>query len=70
MSKVPAGYKLAATTDRHILESDEYMHWTVADLMEMLAEFPPEARLWVMDHEETVHPVEGFGGDKSDLFIH
>lgn len=69
MSQVPDGYKIAATTDRWILESDNYIHWTVADLMEMLAECSPDARLWLMESEDTVRPLEGMGFDRLDIFF-
>ncbi|WP_348788442.1 hypothetical protein [Leifsonia sp. NPDC080035] len=69
MSQVPSGYRLAPTTDGSILESPTYQHWTIADLVELFSHCPPEARLWVMDDEDTVHPLEFLGGDQADVML-
>ena len=34
---------------RRKIESSDYEHWTVADLMDMLSDYDPEARIWIDD---------------------
>jgi hypothetical protein len=58
MSAVPEGYKLRRSVDRRILESEAYAHWTVADLIEILAEYPQDAHVWGTVTPSRLYPVE------------
>lgn len=50
-----APYAVAPDLDANEILSDEYAHWTVADVIEMLRDHNPEARVWIAD--------ENFGED-------
>lgn len=41
--------------EEEFIFSDEYKHWTVADVIEMLQDHDPDARVWIAD--------ENFGED-------
>lgn len=67
MSKIPEGYKVEPFTDVKQVKSGGYKHWTVADLREMLADFPDKATVWVSRYDDAeddlyIHPLETFGG--------
>ncbi|NEN04720.1 hypothetical protein G3T36_02445 [Diaminobutyricibacter tongyongensis] len=69
MSAVPEGYKLRRSVNRRILGSDDYQHWTVADLIEILAEYPQDARVWVMTKHPRIYPIEVISADADDVFL-
>lgn len=76
MSKIPEGCTLEDGYNRELIESDEYDHWTVGDLIEFLGSMSPDANLWLHRTEwlgdspiEYVRPLEKLFGDVDDVFI-
>ncbi|MFF1633984.1 hypothetical protein [Leifsonia sp. NPDC058248] len=69
MPAVPEGFKLRRSVNRRVLESDDYQHWTVADLIEILAEYPHDARVWLMDKHPRIHPLELVSSGPGDVFL-
>lgn len=57
-----APYAIAPDLDAKEILSDDYDHWTVADVIEMLQDHNPEARVWIAD--------ENFGeDDEAPLYL-
>lgn len=50
--KIPEGYKLERSVDQKKIQSKKYLHWTKAELLQMLADWPDETTVWI----ETWHP--------------
>lgn len=69
MSKpIPKDTRLAEGVDKELVESDEYQHWLVSDLIEMLQEYPQDARVWIWAGEDSdddtliIRPAEWISG--------
>lgn len=74
---LPKFYRLAPDLDKNEIFSEEYEHWTVSDLIEMLNEYDPNARVWIGDDSEVtdegglviLRPIEMvFGSDGEVIF--
>lgn len=68
---LPKGYKLHPDVDPMCL-TDEYAHWTVADVIEMLSDYPQDARVWFLDEDSDdalVRPVEFMAGGEGEVFL-
>ena len=68
---VPKGYRMAETVDMDIYLSDGYRNWTVADLIEMLKEFPKNAPVFTLEDPDTdvVNPIEAIAGGPDGVFL-
>jgi hypothetical protein len=63
MAVIPNGYVLDKHCDKKLVESDEYVAWTVADIKEIIADLPDDAPVWWSTYDEDseeliVHPFE------------
>lgn len=65
---LPKGYRLSTTVDKAFCLSDDYRHWTVADLIEILSEYPQGARVWFVSGR-TLHPVELVSECEGEVFL-
>lgn len=74
---LPKFYRLAPDLDPDEIFGDDYSHWTVSDLIDMLGDHNPDARVWVGDDSEVtdegglviLRPVEMiFGSDGEVIF--
>jgi hypothetical protein len=65
---IPQGCAVEPNHDRAFIESDDYEHWTVADLIEMLSEHNPDARVWI-ENDSVIWPVEMVAGSESEVFL-
>ena len=65
---LPDGWKLARGVDKKVL-TDDYDHWTVADVIEMLREYPQDARVWVRVGANKLSPVEMIAGSEGEVVL-
>lgn len=71
---LPEGYVL--TPEAPGAMADGYQHWTVADLIEILSEYPQDARVWIIetwpwddDDDVVVRPLESVVGGEGEVFL-
>lgn len=65
---LPKGVKLARGVDKFVL-TDEYEHWTVADVIEILREYPQDARVWFQVKPNRVSPLEFVAASEGEVFL-
>lgn len=68
MSLEDWGAKLHPNFDAEVVNSDDYEHWTAGDLIDILSDYPPDAKVWVADPVQAdrevlaVWPIELISG--------
>lgn len=65
---LPKPYKLARGVNKSVL-TDAYKHWTVADVIEILSEYDPAARVWIEVRSGQVAPLEMLHGSDGEVFL-
>jgi len=73
MAKIPHDTILHDDFDVDLFESEDYMSWTVRDIIEMLSEYPQDAPVYYArandDEILVVSPIEVIGGDGESVFL-
>ena len=71
---LPEGYVL--TPEAPTALTYGYQHWTVADLIALLSEYPQDARVWIIetwpeddDEDVVVRPLELITGGEGEVFL-
>lgn len=67
--RIPDGYTVEENHNRELIESDKYKRWTVADLIELLGEYDPDARVWVEPENGVIWPVEMIAGSEGEVYL-
>ena len=67
--RIPEGYRLSKMVNKDIVLSEEYQHWTVADVREMLAKYPQDARVWLLTGASTIAPLEFISAGDGAVFL-
>jgi hypothetical protein len=67
--RIPDGYIAREPHKQELIESDKYEHWTVADLIELLGEYDPDARVWVEPEDGVIWPVEMIAGSDGEVYL-
>lgn len=65
---LPRGWKLARGVD-YVVLTDDYQHWTVADVIEILREYNPDARVWVQVGKNGLSPLETMEEHEGELIL-
>ena len=78
MSKkpLPEGYALSPHYNPKDVFKRRYKHWTVADLIEILQDFPQDARVWTtgtcpddIDEPWLVEPIDMVSASEGEVFL-
>lgn len=65
---LPKPWKLARGVPEFVL-TDEYLHWTVGDVIDMLKDHDPDARVWVQVGKNGLSPLEMLAGGDGELIL-
>ena len=74
-TNLPTGCVLADEVSEEIVLGYGYQHWTVADVISMLQDHDPDARVWIVDEYgdgETpivIRPLESLYGSGGEVFL-
>ena len=65
---LPPTFKLARGVGRQVL-TDEYEHWTVADVIGLLEDYDPNSRVWIQVGKNKLAPLEMMFGTEGEVIL-
>lgn len=71
---IPENTKISRSHDKKVILSEEYEHWTVKDLINILLDYQMDAKVWTVRNprfgkKDIIKPIEIIGGDGKHVLI-